>query len=449
MKARRIGAIALAMLGWLPALHAQPVPGGGLPSAIPRGTLDPKSPVRPLDEALRQVEADRLAAPALERYEAGDYAAAAKLGLQVLDDAPGEHGLRYAVANSLAWSGRYDEAAAQYRRLFGTPHDARARVGLANVLRWRAQAHLAEPYYVEALAADPGSKDAAEGLALARRELRPTLIARVTRTDDSELRRDEASLTYRRWSDDRRLRVEAGVLAGRSRSDLGSWSPRGVFASAWASGVRFAPQIDAAYYDSGVDEARLFATVQAEPIRDRLKLRLGRVDWGRTAFSAGATADGLTARTAGAGGESSSGFSVLRYRVDLYDVSDGNEIADGELNVTPHWQPLPWRLTWFGGLYGRNADFEDPRYWSPRPAYVLAYIGLQRYWSFERGDLSASIRRGAGLSSSAGDSWSGGIAGRAWVREDLAIGIEAWAVDAPRPGQYRAHHVGAFLQQLL
>ena len=59
------------------------------------------------------------------------------------------------------------------------------------------------------------------------------------------------------------------------------------------------------------------------------------------------------------------------------------------------------------------------------------------------------IRRGLALSSTAGDSWSGGVSGRRWVRQDLALGLEAWVVDAPRPGNYRVHHVGAFVQQLL
>jgi tetratricopeptide (TPR) repeat protein len=449
MTARRLRVLALAMCAWFPAPYAQPLSGETPSSPIPRGTLDPKAPVRPLDEALRQVELDRLAAPALERYEAGDYPAAAKLGLQVLEGAPAQHGLRFVVANSLAWSGRYDDAAAQYRELFGTQYDARARVGLGNVLRWRSQAHLAEPYYVEALGADPANTDAAEGLALARRELRPAIIVRATRTDDNQLRRDEVSLAYRHWSAARQLRLEAGVFGGRSHSALGRWSPAGIFASAWAPGLPLAPQVEAAYYDPDVREARVFATVQVEPVRDRLRLRLGRVDWGRAAFSAEATADALTARTAGLSGEAGARLGVLRYRADLYDISDGNNIVDGEAQLTPHWQPLPARLTWFGGLYGRNADREDPRYWSPRPAYSVAFIGVQRHWSFERADLSASIRRGVALSSSAGDSWSGGISGRAWVRDDLALGIEAWTVDAPRPGRYRASHVGAFVQQLL
>ena len=107
------------------------------------------------------------------------------------------------------------------------------------------------------------------------------------------------------------------------------------------------------------------------------------------------------------------------------------------------------RVVWFSGLYGRIADREDPRYWSPRPAYGVFFAGVQRHWSFEHAELSASVRRGFALSRTAGDSWSGGVAGRHWLRSDLALGVEAWTVDAPRPGRYRLNHLGAFVQQLL
>jgi tetratricopeptide (TPR) repeat protein len=444
--------IAFLVIGTVAAVHgarAQPPSPEAISSPIPRGTLDPGSPVKPLDDALREIDSDRLSAAPLERYQAGAYEAAARLGLEVLARAPGQQGLRFAVANSLAWTGRYDEAIAQYRQLFATPYDSRARIGMANVLRWRGQAHLAEPYYLEALAGDPQNKDASEGLGLAGRDLRPALIFKAARTDDRDLRRDEYSLAYRRWSADRSWRLEAGVLAGRQSSSLGTRSPHGLFASAWTPRLPLSPQVEAAYYDADVRGARLFGSVQVEPIRERLKLRVARVDWGRAAFSAAATADELTARALGVAGEAGLGIGALRARLDAYDISDGNRILDGEAQLTPRWQPLPWSLMWSGGLYVRAAQRADPRYWSPDPAYGVAFIGLQRRWSFERGELTASLRRGVSLSSTAGDSWSGGVNGRIWLRADLALGLEAWIVDAPRPGSYRMHHVGAFLQQLL
>ena len=445
------GAIPLvaALVAGLGDAIAQPPPPQAISSPIPRGTLDPGAPVVPLDDALREVEQDRIAAPVLERYQAGDYEGAVKLGLALVDRGGGP-ALRYAMANSLAWTGRYDEALTQYRELLGTPYDARARVGLANVLRWRGQAHLAEPYYHEVLGREPANQDAIDGLALAGRDLRPALTLRAARTKDPELRRDEASVSYRRWSDDRRFRLEAGLLGARLSSSLGDWSPRGVFASAWAQALPLSPQIDASYYDADVSRgARLFGSVQVEAVRDRLKLRAGRVDWGRTAFSAGATADGLTARTVGAVAEAGATAGTLRARLDVYDISDGNKVVDGDAQLTPTWQPLPWRLRWFVGAYLRDADREDARYWSPSHTYGVAFAGVQRHWTFDNAEVSASLRRGIALSSSAGDSWSGGVSGRVWLRPDLALGVEGWAVDAPRPGSYRMHQVGAFLQRLL
>lgn len=448
MNVRSLGAVLLGILALADA-RAQPPPPDALRSPIPRGTLDPGEPVKPLDDALRELEQDRIAAPVLERYQAGDYRAAARLGLPLVESGGGP-ALRFAVANSLAWTGRYDEAATQYRALFNTPYDARARVGVANVLRWRGQAHLAEPYYQEVLARDPANSDAIGGLALAGRELRPALTVRATHTDDDALRRNEFSLSYRRWTADRRWRMEAGVLGARQTSSFGGWSPHGAFASVWAQGFPFSPQLDAAYYDDDVGgDARFFATVQIQPIAERLKLRAGRVDWGRTAYSAGATADRLTASTLGVAAEAASGLGKLRARLDAFDISDGNEVLDAEALITPAWQPLPWRLSWFGGLYLRDADREDPRYWSPSPAYGLAFVGLEGHWSFERADLSASVRRGFAFTRTAGDSWSAGVSGTVWLQQHLALGFEAWLVDAPRPASYRLHHVGAFVRRLL
>ena len=445
----RLACVVLGLASAAPS-PAQPPPPDAMASPIPRGTLDPGTAVKPLEPALRELEAGRIVAPPLERYQAGDYEAAARLGLEALRRAPEQHELRFAVANSLAWTGRYEPALEHYRQLVGTAYDVRARVGMANVLRWRGQPHVAEPHYLDALAAEPANKDAAEGLGLARRELRPAVLARLQHAQDNQdLRRQELALSYRRWSDDRAWRLEAGVLAGRQQSPLGQWSPRGLFASAWAPKLAFAPQVEAAYYDPDVSKARLFGSVQVEPLPERVKLRLGRVDWGRAAFSAAAVRDELTARQVGVVGESGSAVGSLRGRLDLYDVSDGNRVIDGEAQLTPEWQPLPWRLTWFGGFYGRRAEREDPRYWSPDPAYALAFLGLQRHFSFERSELSVSVRRGIHLSRTAGDSWSGGLAGRHWLRPDVAVGIEAWAISAPRPAAYRMHQVGVFVQQVL
>ena len=389
---------------------------------------------------------------ALERYEAGDYRAAARLGREELARAPKSaktDELRRAVANSLAWTGDYEPALNEYRALFGTRYDAEARVGLANVLRWRGQADLAEPYYREVLARDPNNADARQGQALGGRELRPAITGRVTRTADNQgASLNELGASYRRWTADLRARWEVGALTGHHETPQGNFSPHGVQGSFWLPQMTLAPKVEAFAYDNGAVDTRLFGAVQLEPVRDALRLRLARVDWGRQAFSAGATRDGLTAGMLGLFGETPTRAGRLRGRLDAYDISDDNSVLDGEVQLTPAWQPLPAQLKWFSGVTARRAEREDPRYWSPNPAYGVAFVGLQRGWYLDRLDVTASVRRALAFTDTARDGWSAGLSGRYWLASALALGLEAWAVNAPRPTPYSLHPVSAFVQQL-
>lgn len=386
---------------------------------------------------------------ALERYHAGDYEAVARIGLDALAKAPSSHELRFAVANSLAWTGRYQGAAQQYRALFGTPYDSRARVGLGNVMRWSGQADLAEPHYRAVLDRDPGNEDARSGLALAGRDLQPAVTLRLSRMADNEdLSRNELAVGYRLWSADRAWRLQLGALAERNRSPLRNWSAGGVEFSLWAPQLPLAPMIETALYDSELRPVQSFAVLQLEPVRERARVRFGRVNWARLAFNAGAAADGLTAGTIGMNGNVELGLGSLRGRLDAYEISDGNRVLDGELQVNPWWQPLPYGLKWLGGVYGRDAKRTDPRYWSPDPAYGLAFLGLQRGWYAERYDVTAAVRRGFAFTDTARNSWSASLSARYWLLASLALGVEGWAVDSPRPSPYRLYQIAAFVQQL-
>lgn len=389
---------------------------------------------------------------ALERYEAEDYPAAARLGLRELAQAPKSaqtDELRLAVANSLAWTGQYEPAKEQYKALFGTRHDSEARVGLANVLRWSGQSDLAEPYYREVLARDPNNAEAKLGHELGGRDLRPAITVRGERTSDNQgVSRNEFGLSYRRWTEDQRARWEIGALSARMDSPQGDFSPKGVQGSLWLPQAPFAPKVEAFVYDNGVSGARLFGAVQAEPVRDKLRIRVARVDWGRLAFSGAATRDGLTAGMLGLFGATSTPLGDVRGRLDAYDISDDNRVLDGEASIKPAWQPLPWQLKWSTGVTARYADREDPRYWSPHPAYGVVFAGIERGWYLDRVDLTASARRSFTFTETAGDGWSLGLSGRYWLARTLAVGLDAWMVNAPRPTPYTMRQVGVFLQQL-
>ena len=393
-----------------------------------------------------------LAQTAHERYEAEDYKAAARLGLRELASAPNgvkTDELRLAVANSLAWTGQYDPAIEQYKALFGTRHDTDARVGLANVLRWSGQADLAEPYYREVLARDPDNAEAKLGHELGGRDLRPAITLRGGRTSDNQgVSLNEFGLSYRRWTEDLRSRWEIGALTGRMDSPQGNFSPKGVQGSLWLPPTKWAPKVEAFVYDNGASGTRLFGAAQVEPVRDKLRIRVARVDWGRLAFSGAATRDGLTAGMLGMHGATSTPVGDVRARLDAYEISDDNRVLDGEATIKPAWQPLPWQLKWSSGVTGRYAEREDARYWSPHPAYGVVFVGLERGWYLDRLDLTASARRSFTFTETAGDGWSIGLSGRYWIATALAIGVDAWMVNAPRPTPYTLRQFGAFVQQL-
>jgi tetratricopeptide (TPR) repeat protein len=435
---------ALALTAWSAAAQRPPAPELE-PPAAPAGALDPRAPVKPMDQALDELRADRSAAPALKAYEAGDYRRAVRLGRAALEtDAGSSAALRYAVANSLAWSGRYDEALDDYRALLGTGYEARARAGIANVLLWQQRPDLAEREFRAALALDPATEDASKGLEFAGRELRPSATLRLSRTADNQgFTRDETWLSFRRWTDDRRRRYEIAVLEEDNRSPSFNEKRQALQGSAFFADKALAPRLEATLYDN-----KLFGTLQLEPVRDHVRLRAGRVNWGRLAFSAGALADRLTANMLGLTAEGRGGLGTLRIRAEGYDISDGNRVYEGEVQVTPSWQPLPARLEWSGGVFARRADHEDARYWSPNPAYELAYLGLRRAWYSDRNDITAWARLGAGVSETAKASYSAGLSARRWVAPEVALGLDAWFVNAPRPTPYRMHQFAASLQIL-
>jgi tetratricopeptide (TPR) repeat protein len=106
-------------------------------------------------------------------FETGSYRASLIPGAKALSLSPDDNELRLQLANALAWTGRYDAAIAQYERLLPDQNfEARARVGLAGILRWRGASQVALPILQEAEKKGPQNKDVQTALMQTQRELR-------------------------------------------------------------------------------------------------------------------------------------------------------------------------------------------------------------------------------------------------------------------------------------
>jgi tetratricopeptide (TPR) repeat protein len=367
------------------------------------------------------------------------------------------------LANTLAWTGRYDAATALYERLLHDQNfEGRARVGLSNILRWRGAPQVALPLLQQAAKQDPQNKDVAEGLKQTQREIRPLTSVKLARAEDSNnLSRADLVVSQRFWPQTtwlgRPLKLDLGALAGtdslgntnmrhKDVSLLIALSPMGVgqrAATNWgnSTGARFelSAQNDI--------RTRFFGRAHVDFLGDAFSMRAGHVNWGRQAFSAAALQAGLTANQIGISGNFNSEWLLVKGRLDSYAVSDGNRVLDSEVTINPTWQPLPMGLQWYKTYAYRSSDRVDPRYWSPKNNLTSLY-GLKRSWYFEGGEFTASAGKSFGLTSEARGGYSIAANGKIWIARDTSLGMEFFAIDAPRVGAYRYNYLGFSLNQL-
>lgn len=373
----------------------------------------------------------------LDLYDAGEYRLVARKGPAVLATRAPEGRLPMAVGNSLAWTGRYDEANAVYRRLIGTPQEAAGRIGMGNILRWRGMPDKAAEEFAAARKLSPDHPDLPAAEAFLTRDLRPATTFRYANTNDSDdQKRDDFVLGLRYWTADNKARIDVSGLSSRDeRGGTISNDYREARVGVFLPSVPLSPRIEVGNGRAGRNT--VVGLLQIEPVRDVFALRVARLDWGRTAFNSLALRDGLTADNAGATLNLEVPGARVRGRYDHYAISDGNRIADADLQVTPHWQPIPGGITWHVGGAWRKADRADPRYWSPDEAYGIATLALRRAWYWDDGEFGVSVQRGFHVTDGARNSWAYGLNGRLWLNKDWQIGLDASTSETPRPGTYR------------
>jgi tetratricopeptide (TPR) repeat protein len=383
----------------------------------------------------------------LEKYSNGAYLEVGKEGIALLEKDPNNAELRFAVANSLAWTGFISEAAQQYNALAGTNYHDQALIGLGNVNRWSGRPDKAAQAYRQVLQRDPDNLDARSGLLLASRELRPVSAAKIGRagnSDDSDRTWTTLSHAWRDNSGATRQEITVGRLeesnhqADLVQRDL-SWRYDNLDA--------LVTQAELAVQESPA--TRLFGAITLRPAGTPLQIHIGHINWGKLAFNPLALQSGLTANRIGADFSYRYAPGNVRLTYNAYRISDDNLVQDASAQITPAIQPFgssPLRA--FLGVEARKSRFNDPRYWSPEEGQYTALVGVSADWSNQWWQTSGSVQYGAPLTGESGRTWSAGFGVKRWLSESWAVIAEAWAIHTPRDGGYRAHSGSIRLEKL-
>ena len=423
--------------------------------AAPAGILDPNfrpstaSPSLPATQpATAPVVAGQLPVEVQSAYQGGRYLVAAKLGAKALVDEPTNNALRLVVANSLAWSGRLDAAIEQYEKLAGTKLDSAGKIGVANIYRWRAKPVLAEPIYAAVLRVDPGNADALEGQKLAQRDMRLTVLKDLSYGKDSTgLSRVYNASSVGGVTADRSTRWRAGYGLGADRDALGRERYVELNGSIQGLDWPLSPRLDLSV-SREVGKTRLYGLINVDILPDTFGIQFGAVNWGRLSFNRLAQAGNLKANRFGAYLNFTSLLGEARGRFDVYRVSDGNQVWDADLQLSPEWQPIPAGVSWYAGVSAKSADRVDPRYWSPVNTNLVGYLGIKKSWFFEKGDLAVGLQRGFKLSDDARHNYSVSANGKFWITDRMALGFEVGASDSSRATDYKQRFLGVQLQRL-
>ncbi len=392
--------------------------------------------------------------PALQKIDElankGDYEGVARQGLLLLAQDKNNAELRLLVANSLAWTGFLDQAAAQYQLLLDSSQAQDAQIGLANVYRWRGQDEQALPIYKAVLARSPKNPAALEGLRLAERELAPrSLITAGASVDSSDAKRRALAINHR-WRDSSGRHVFEVELAANNDQLLAlHQNERDVALRYQALGLPLQPKLEIAeqYQPNRV----LTGSLRLHWSGAQNYIELGRLDWGKLASNAKALKGALTADHVGAAFATRGRWGELSGRVDNFSISDGNDIISSGLRFVPAWRPLGSHVKLFTGIETRDArkGAVAGSYWAPVDGFGSGYVGLQTDWGGADWSLYGSGQVGARLYGEAGNSWSLSAGGKWWLGSDFAVGLNMFGLGSRRDNAgYRAKAVNVNLEKL-
>lgn len=384
----------------------------------------------------------------LDLSAAGNYQAAGTEGLVLLGNENVDESLQLIIANSLAWTGRSDEAVPAYSGLVNGRHANAAKVGIANIQRWRGMDHLAFPEYQAVLALEPDNAGALEGLELATRELAPrTMVSFGGSMDSSSMERKSAAVNHR-WRDPSGARIMEIEVSGVQDSLPGvSTAEDEVLFRYRALDLKLKPSLELSMPTK--DNSDLFGRVHLSSQEYKASVDIAHVNWGRSATNPRALAAHLAANHVGLTLTRGMSAGDLTGRVDLFDISDGNRIVTSSLRLASSWRPMGSQVKPFFGLETRDSNFNSPNYWSPQQGFGSVYAGVLAEWGKADWNLYLSGQAGAPLYGEAGTSWSLSGGGKQWLSRNLAISLNLWSMSSRRDNaRYEAQAASVSLEKL-
>ena len=405
-------------------------------------TLPLSSTTTPLSTRVPAAAVPQSATPAQQRIldlsAAADYRLAGTEGLALLAKEKTDDSLQLIVANSLAWTGRLEDAAVTYQGLTSGKYANDATVGLANIERWRGRDDRAYLLYQGVLASDPTNSGALEGIELATRELVPrTMMSFGGSLDSSEMERQSATIQHR-WRDASGRRItEIAISEVRDALPTSLANQKEVAVSYQALDLVLKPTLELSMPTEG--SSHVYGKIRLSLEDYKTNFNLGQVNWGRMASNPIALAAQLSATHVGVDATKSLVLGDFTGRVDWFDISDGNRIVTSSLRFASIWRPLGSHVKPFFGMETREAGFNTPNYWSPKQGFGSAYAGLLAEWGQADWNLFVSGQAGAPLYGDAGSSWSLSGGGKYWLSHNLAMSLNLWAMESVRDNaQYSA-----------
>lgn len=403
--------------------------------------------IRPLPVAAVQADDARFDTLAA-LYADGNYSRVAREGLALLLQQPWNHELRLKVANSLAWTGQEEAALVQYETLLNTGLGQQAALGIANIRRWNGRPDKAVALYQQALNANPQDREATEGLALARRQLRAKTSVVASGSGDSDHTQNRSGLVNHKWKD------ADGVQTFEVETSLSGIERPGIRKNQSDLTVRYAnpdallePQVELSA--QATPKAHLFGTLSLKLSDTPVSLNIGHVNWGKMAFNPNALRDDLSATQLGGALAFSNRLGRWRVNYNAFMISDDNLVQDARLQYFPLWQPFSTPdIKLYGGLEARKARTFDLRYWSPQDGNYAATLGVNAEWQSLNWQNYLNAQYGFAVGGEAAGAWSVNAGSKRQLGEDWALGIDLSAISSQRSGAYKAHAVGIQLEKL-